>query len=226
MFGPIVRFGLKAVDDQQISRNSGTYSLARIPRPSKTSPIVFHTPFKWRGWWDFGTGALAIWPPTLNMPFMGLDLFDPTSVVAETSGHNKETYPAKCRITFEFPAYKGREALTMYWYDGGEKPDRSLFPKRSQFKDKNGKEIVADTKAYARLLNTGSLVVGDKGSFFSPGDYGQDARHTGVLQGDDFTLIGDIDQSQFPEPQDTSPNWQMPSRVDCSDFEPRTTPVL
>ncbi len=158
-------------------------------------------PFNWRGWWDYGTGALGDMAcHTLNMPFMGLDLFDPTSVVAETSGHNKETYPAKCKITFEFPEYKGRPALTMYWYDGGEKPDRDLFPKRSQIKDKNGKEIVADTRAYARLLNTGSLVVGDKGSFFSPGDYGQDARHTGLLSGDKYTLVGDIEQEvEFPE---------------------------
>ena len=41
---------------------------------------------------------------TVNMAYMGLDLRNPTTVVATTSGHNKDSYPKWSKITFEFPA--------------------------------------------------------------------------------------------------------------------------
>lgn len=163
--------------------------------PSKFRPYhdAYH-PVKWRGWWDFGTGALGDMAcHTLNMPFMGLNLKDPTSVVAETTGHNKETYPSSCKITFEFPALGDRGPVTLHWYDGGNKPPRELFPKRSQFKDVSGNELIKDNDQYNKVLNTGSLVVGSKGTMFSPGDYASDARHTGVLFNNEFVQQSQID---------------------------------
>ena len=53
-------------------------------------------PFAWRGWWDFGSGALGDMAcHTVNMPFMALDLRDPTAVQATTSGHNGDSYPKR-----------------------------------------------------------------------------------------------------------------------------------
>jgi predicted dehydrogenase len=110
-------------------------------------------PFAWRGWWDFGSGALGDMAcHTVNMPFMALDLRDPTSVVAETSGHNRDSYPKWSIIKYEFPANDTRQALQMVWYDGGKKPAADLF---------DG-EAVSDT---------GVLLIGDKGKLFAPGDY-------------------------------------------------------
>jgi predicted dehydrogenase len=110
-------------------------------------------PFAWRGWWDFGSGALGDMAcHTVNMPFMALDLRDPTSVVAETSGHNRDSYPKWSIIKYEFPANDTRGALQMVWYDGGKKPAADLF---------DG-EAVSDT---------GVLLIGDKGKLFAPGDY-------------------------------------------------------
>jgi len=110
-------------------------------------------PFKWRGWWAFGTGALGDMAcHTLNMPYMALDLRDPTSVQAKTSGHNKETYPSWSVIDFEFPERNGRDALTLTWYDGGKKPDASKF-------------------GDAKVENSGCLVIGEKGTIYAPGDY-------------------------------------------------------
>ena len=110
-------------------------------------------PFAWRGWWDFGSGALGDMAcHTVNMPFMALDLRDPTSVVAETSGHNRDSYPKWSIIKYEFPANDTRQAVQMVWYDGGKKPAADLF---------DG-EAVSDT---------GVLLIGDKGKLFAPGDY-------------------------------------------------------
>jgi predicted dehydrogenase len=138
--------------------------------PARARPYhPAYLPFKWRGWWDFGTGALGDMAcHTLNMSFMALNLRDPTSVVAETSGHNEETYPAKSKINFEFPAIGDRPALKMVWYDGGNKPPANLFYE-------------------GKVPKTGALIIGDKGSLISPGDYGSDARQTGVFANGEFT---------------------------------------
>ena len=117
------------------------------------APGVYH-PFKWRGWWAFGTGALGDMAcHTFNMPFAALNLRDPVSVVAETSGHNQETYPKWSIIEFDFPKLGDRDAVKVFWYDGGKLPDAKLF---------HGQEV----------KQSGALLVGEKGSIYSPGDYG------------------------------------------------------
>src|SRR5207244_2601630 len=85
-------------------------------------------PFKWRGYWDFGTGALGDMAcHTMNVAHMALDLRNPTSVVAETSGHNTETFPNWSIIRYEFPANDQRPGLAMTWYDGGKLPPVELL---------------------------------------------------------------------------------------------------
>ena len=74
------------------------------PAPERPYANGYH-PFAWRGWWDFGTGALGDMAcHTVNMPYMALDLRDPISIQAECSGHNRDSYPKWSIITFEFPA--------------------------------------------------------------------------------------------------------------------------
>ena len=111
-------------------------------------------PFAWRGWWDFGTGALGDMAcHTVNLPFAALNLRDPVSVEARTSGHNRDSYPKWSVIEYEFPALGGRAAVKMTWYDGGKRPDASLL---------DGK----------KPAGSGSLMIGTKGKLYSPGDNG------------------------------------------------------
>jgi predicted dehydrogenase len=130
-------------------------------------------PFAWRGWLDFGTGALGDMAcHTLNIAAMALQLFDPESAeVVDTSGIvDKETYPVWSIIRTKFGERDGRPPLTMTWYDGGEK-------------------LPSDKRAFKQLLNgeevpeSGLLLVGEKGSFFSKDDYG--AEHV-LLPRDKF----------------------------------------
>jgi hypothetical protein len=96
------------------------------PAPNRPFADNYH-PFNWRGWWDFGTGSLGDMAcHTMNMPFMALDLRNPVSVQAETTGHNRDSYPSKSRITYEFPA-TNRPGLKMFWSDGGVKPSHDLL---------------------------------------------------------------------------------------------------
>ena len=148
--------------------------------PSKERPYGrgYH-PFSWRGYWDFGTGALGDMAcHTVNMPFMALNMRDPVAVTAETSGHNEDSYPKWSKIVFEFPELDGRPAFNMTWYDGGKRPETDIFldgkfPTRT---DRDGNK---------EIYKSGCLVVGDKGQLFTGDDYG--AR---------YNLIGDIEQPE------------------------------
>ncbi len=114
---------------------------------------MYHT-FKWRGWWDFGCGALGDMAcHTFNMPFAALDLRDPVSVQAETSGHNGDCYPKWSVISFDFPGNDKRGPVKAFWYDGGKLPPTELF---------NGNSDIDQS---------GALLVGTKDSLYAPGDY-------------------------------------------------------
>jgi len=148
--------------------------------PAKTRPFSdeYHD-FKWRGFWDFGTGALGDMAcHTLNMSYMALDLKFPTSVVAKSAKHDGNCYPESSKITFEFPEYNGRPPLKMVWYDGGEKPSDELMADLPKEKRKNGK---------TRHFTSAALIVGEKGKYYSPGDYGGTPNETGLIIDGEFT---------------------------------------
>ncbi len=119
-------------------------------------PGLYHT-FQFRGWWDFGTGALGDMAcHMLTVPFASCGLRDPISVVAKSSGHDFDSFPASSVIKFEFPETSERPAIPFWWYDRkGNKPPAQVF-------EKWGIQKVADS---------GVLIVGEKGAFYSSDDY-------------------------------------------------------
>jgi predicted dehydrogenase len=138
-------------------------------------------PFNWRGWWDFGTGSLGDMAcHTMNMPFMALGLRDPISVQAETSGHNRDSYPAKSKITYEFASSDTHPALKLYWYDSSNKPSRDLLAEFDVPGDKGDDKKSDDDggdkkgkKGRVTFANSGCIVVGDKAMLHAPGDYAE-----------------------------------------------------
>ena len=84
-----------------------------------------YVPFNWRGWWDFGTGALGdIGCHSIDPAFRALKLGHPTSVEAACTLVNKETYPVASTVHYQFPARGDMPPVKLTWYDGGLRPPR------------------------------------------------------------------------------------------------------
>jgi predicted dehydrogenase len=135
------------------------------PAPMRPyNPI--YCPFQWRGWWDFGTGALGdIGCHSLDPVFRALKLGAPLTVEASSSRVNDQTYPLAAMVTYTFAARSaepqsinvhtrgltGVQAggvemppIQVVWYDGGLRPPRPEgLPDGEQMGD-NGRLLVGD----------------------------------------------------------------------------------
>jgi len=154
-----------------------------------------YAPFKWRGWYDFGTGALGDMAcHTVNMPFRALKLGYPDFVECELDSRvYPETFPKTSRIRFQFPAREGLPPLKFWWYDGNP-GDNELRPLRP------GAEYVREiVNTFGNLPGSGALIVGDKGKLFSPDDYG--ASFAVVMNGKDEYVGGNLDEACKAVPQ-------------------------
>jgi predicted dehydrogenase len=132
---------------------------------------IYH-PFVWRGWQDFGTGALGDMAcHTVNMPFRALKLAYPTTVEAAASAMNNESYPLKSTIRFEFPSRGNLPPVTLRWYDGGNpKPDNPFDHDGS---NKPPANVLADVRMLRETIpGSGCILIGDNGKLFSPDDNG------------------------------------------------------
>jgi predicted dehydrogenase len=84
-----------------------------------------YAPFSWRGWWDFGTGALGDMAcHGMDAAFWVLDLGYPARVEAETTERYEESPPKSSRVTYAFPARDNRGPVKVVWRDGGLWPPR------------------------------------------------------------------------------------------------------
>lgn len=137
-------------------------------RPFKAG--VYHG-FNWRGWVDFGTGALGDMAcHTTNMPVKALKLWDPVAVTAVRNPgiFEGETFPGSSSLMFEFPEREGLPACKFYWYDGGNLPGDDVI---SQLPESFQARIKKQQEEGGRKTS-GAVLVGSKGLLFSPDDYG------------------------------------------------------
>jgi predicted dehydrogenase len=125
-----------------------------------------YLPFKWRGWWDFGTGALGdIGCHSMDPVFRALKLGAPLCVQAASTRVNAETFPLGSIVTYEFSARAAEPqainrhvqgltgsaaggvtmpACKLIWYDGGLRPPRpDALPEGRPMGD-NGHLLVGD----------------------------------------------------------------------------------
>jgi hypothetical protein len=128
-------------------------------RPYKKD--TYHT-FKWRGFFDFGTGAFGDMAcHTMNLPFRGLNLGRVLSAECiRIEGKANDTYPSKSIVKLIYAARGSKPAVTLYWYDGELKPSAEIMPK------------VVTT--LGQVPKTGCLIMGSKGMVCSTNDYGAD----------------------------------------------------
>jgi len=119
-----------------------------------------YLPFKWRGIYDFGTGAIGdMGVHNLDTAYWALELGLPTSArVVETSGGTKESPPLWSLLELEFPAGKNHGPLKLHWYDGKKLPPEDLFQGE-------------------KMAGNGSLVVGSKGTLYTRDWHGGQNQH-------------------------------------------------
>ena len=150
------------------------------PAPERPYHPWYH-PFGWRGWRDFGTGALGDMAcHTANMAFLALKLAAPTTVSAVHAPLNPETFQEWATITYEFPARGELAPCKLVWWEGIKDGKRNL----------PASELVQGNK----FSDSGLVLVGDKGILFSPNDYGAS-----------FSLLPEKDFASYKAPPERLP---------------------
>lgn len=128
------------------------------PAPARPYHPIY-VPFKWRGVWDFGTGAIGdMGVHNLDTAFWALELGLPTSArVVDSSRATSNCPPEWSILELQFPAGKRHGPIKLTWYDGKKLPPGDLF---------HGEKITAN----------GSLVIGSKGTLFTRDWHGGESK--------------------------------------------------
>lgn len=165
---PIWPQGILRPTEAHNPRPSFDWNLWLGPAPERPYNPAY-APFRWRGWWDYGTGALGDMACHLiDAAYWILDLGYPSRVEAETSQLFAETAPKSSRVTFSFPARGNRPAVTVVWRDGAlvaprpaEWPAAELWPFGEDggqlWIGDNGKMVAGVYSENPRLLNADAM---------------------------------------------------------------------
>jgi predicted dehydrogenase len=107
---------------------------------------IYH-PFNWRGWTDWGVGAIGdMGAHLLDVSMWSLNLGLPTSIETVSTPFNGASYPTATLTFYEFPARGNMPPVKLTWYDGG------LMPRKPE---ELGEEQL--------IKEGGAILVGSKG---------------------------------------------------------------
>jgi predicted dehydrogenase len=96
------------------------------PAPRVDYHPIYH-PFNWRGWVDWGVGAIGVLGAHLiDHSLWALDLGYPTTIETVSTPFNGACYPHATMTMYDFPARGERPAVKMTWYDGGLLPPKPV----------------------------------------------------------------------------------------------------
>jgi hypothetical protein len=144
-------------------------------RPYKNG---YYHPFNWRGWNDFGSGALGDFGcHNMNLPLRALKLDYPIALDIDAQMLGLPTYPAKAKVDYRFGSRGSLPPVTLTWYDGGRRPDRSFFPKEllAYFDENQGPAVDKQGKPIKRdPLANGTLILAENGYTFGSAWNGTD----------------------------------------------------
>jgi predicted dehydrogenase len=120
-----------------------------------------YEPFTWRGWWDFGTGALGDMAcHIMDTAYWSLDLKNPAAVEAFSDGKTDQSPPNWSIIRYEFPQRGELPPVKMFWYDGRMMPNthfgssETLGPNGALFVGSKG-TMLAQYNGEPRILEEG-----------------------------------------------------------------------
>ena len=168
--------------DAQTVPDTLNWDLWLGPAPERPFNQVY-LPFVWRGWTDFGCGALGdMGPYSFDTIFRVLKLEAPSHVEASSTDRYEETYPLASIVRYDFPARGDMPPVKFSWYDGGLKPPRpDELPENVPLQGEGGEQ------------NEGLLFVGDQGKILC-GFHGSRPR-----------LLPESKMKSFQEPLKTLP---------------------
>jgi predicted dehydrogenase len=156
---PIWPQGMKARPARADVPNGLDWDLWLGPAPHRPYGKGY-VPFSWRGWWDFGTGALGDMAcHIMDMAWWSLELGSPTSVSARHGGNTAESAPNWAVIEYQFGYRGSRPPVKLVWYDG----KKNGVQNAPSLETTGGVNMVRNARGKGSF---GTVLIGDKGRMF------------------------------------------------------------